>query len=252
MLQAFVIVLREGFEAFLIVAIILSYVRKRAEKWLESAVYWGIAFSVMASGALGYLLREGVNQSFWEGVLGVATILMVGSLVIHMWRVGPRMKSKMENKLSGMTSQASRWAAFSGVFLFTLLMITREGMETVVMLIQVRNGRFTSGILLGLFTAAVLSYAWTRFSHLIDLKRFFQVTGLFLLLFLVQVGIYSIHEFSEAGVLPHSEAIHIATERFSPVGIYGKWFSLAIVIFCAVWLLGAWIRDRLRATPLDR
>lgn len=246
MLQAAIIVLREGFEGFLIVAIILSYLRKSAEKWLEPAVYWGILVSIITSAGLGYLLREGVNQSLWEGVLGVATIVMVGSLVIQMWRIGPRFKSNVEAKLFKVSSRASRFAAFLGVFLFSVLMITREGMEMAVMLIQVRQGRFTTGVLLGLVAAAALSYAWTRFSYLIDLKRFFKVTGIFLILFLVQVGIYSIHEFSEARVLPNSDAIHNATEMFSPVGLYGKWFSLAIVTITLVWLIGAWILDRLQ------
>ena len=125
-------------------------------------------------------------------------------------------------------------------------MITREGMETVVMLIQVREPRFVTGLFLGTAAAITLSYAWTRFSYLINLRLFFQVTGVFLLLFLIQVGIYSVHEFSEAGILPNSEAIHIATERFSSVGLYGKWFSLLITVASGLWLLGAWIADRCR------
>ena len=246
MLQAFIIVLREGFEGFLIVAIILAYLKKSAEKWLEPAVYWGILVSVITSAGLGYLLREGVNQSLWEGVLGIVTIIMVGSLVVQMWRVGPRFKSDVEAKLFKVSTRASHAAAFLGVFLFSVLMITREGMEMVVMLIQVRQGRFTTGIFLGLAAAAALSYAWTRFSYLIDLKRFFKVTGIFLMLFLVQVGIYSIHEFAEARVLPNSEIIHNATEIFSPAGLYGKWFSLAIVTVTLTWLIGAWILDRFK------
>ena len=70
-----------------------------------------------------------------------------------------------------------------------------------------------------------LRWAGPSFGHLINVKRFFQVTGIFLLLFMVQVGIYSFHEFSEAGLLPNSEVLHHATEKFSPDGLYGKWFS---------------------------
>lgn len=246
MLQALIIVLREGFEGFLIVAMILSYLRKSAEQWLLPAVYWGIVVSIIASAGMGYLLREGVNQSLWEGVLGVVTIVMVGTLVIQMWRMGPHLKSEVEHKLFKFSSRASQLAAFWGAFFFTVLMITREGMEMVVMLIQVRQGRFITGIVLGLVAAIALSYLWVRFSHLINLKRFFKVTGIFFLLFLVQVGIYSIHEFSEAGILPNSEAIHVATEQFSQAGVYGKWFSLLIVVTCAVWLIVGWIADRLK------
>ncbi len=244
MLQAFIIVLREGFEGFLIVAIILSYLKKTADKWLIPAVYWGIGFSILASALLGYLLREGVHQSLWEGILGVVTIVMVGSLVFQMWRVGPRFKSDVEKKLFKASTKTSRTAAFLAVLLFSVLMITREGMEMVVMLIQVRQGRFITGMFLGMLAAATLSYAWVRFSYLINLKRFFKVTGIFLVLFLFQVAIYSFHEFSEAGIFPNSTFLHNATEQFSPVGLYGKWFSLLVVLPCIIWLIVGWISDR--------
>ena len=246
MLQAFIIMLREGFEGFLICAIILAYLRKCGDEWLMPAVYWGVLVSVLVSAALGYVLRDGLHMELWEGILGVVTIILVGSLIIQMWKMGSRIKSDMENKLQSVSSQKSKPAVYWGIFLFTVLMITREGMETAVMLIQVRQGQFVLGAVLGTLAAAALAFAWTKFSALIDLKRFFQVTGIFLLLFLVQVAIYSIHEFSEAGILPNSDWIHIATEQFSPDGLYGKWFSLLIVATCAVWLLFGWISDKSR------
>lgn len=246
MLQTFIIILREGFESFLLVAVILAYLRKTGQKWLAPAVYWAIAVALAVSAALGYVLLQGVNQSFWEGVLGLAAIIMVGSLVIHMWRTAPHLKKKMEQRLDKVSSGASRVAAFLGVFLFTVLMISREGMETALMLLQVHDGQILSGALLGLTAAALLAWAWARFGHLINLKRFFQVTGVFLLLFMVQVAIYTFHEFAEADVFPNSEALHAATEKFSPDGLYGKWFSLLMVIGCAVWILGAWLVDRVR------
>jgi hypothetical protein len=66
---------------------------------------------------------------------------------------------------------------------------------------------------------------------------------------MVQVGIYSFHEFSEAGLLPNSELLHAATEKFSPDGVYGKWFSVLMISICALWLLGAWLIDRMKAPP---
>jgi high-affinity iron transporter len=169
---------------------------------------------------------------------------MVGTLVIHMWRTGPRLRERMHHRLGEMSSRTSR-AAFAGVFLFTFLMITREGMETALMLMQVREQLLT-GALLGLCAAGLFAWGWMQFAHLINVRRFFQVTGIFLLLFMAQVGIYSFHEFSEAGLLPNSEVLHAATEKFSPDGIYGKWFSLVMISFCALWLLGGWLLDRLR------
>jgi high-affinity iron transporter len=269
MFSSFIIILREGFESFLLVAVILSYLRKAELKWLYSAVYVGIALALAASTGLGYVLKYGVeettltrlfgeslgyyinhflaNESLREGVLGLVAIVMVATLVIHMWRTGPKVREKMQQRLSAVSSHTSRAAALLGVFLFTFLMITREGMETALMLLQVRDPRLVSGALAGLAAAAVLAGLWARLGHLINVKRFFQVTGIFLLLFMVQVAIYSFHEFAEAGLLPNSEVLHAATEKFSPDGLYGKWFSLVMIGICATWLAGAWLVDHLRS-----
>lgn len=270
MLNSFIIVLREGFESFLLVAVILAYLKKSGQGWLNIVVYAALALGLSASAGLGYLLATGVddarivqvfgesaggyvsqffaNEALREAVLGLIAMVMVGTLVIHMWRAGPKLRERMHQRLGQMSSRTSRLTAVAGVFLFTFLMITREGMETALMLMQVRNSQLVTGALLGLASAILFALAWTRFSHLINLKRFFQVTGVFLLLFMVQVGIYSFHEFSEAGLLPNSDALHEATEKFSPDGLYGKWFSLLMVSVCALWLMAGWLLDRLKVT----
>jgi len=266
MLNSFIIVLREGFESFLLVAIILSYLRKSGQKWLVSPVYLAIFLGLSASAGLGYLLRVGVdesafqnslgetwggyvgqffaNESLREGTLGVVAIVMVGTLVVHMLRSGGKVRERMQQRLTSMSSRTSRITAIAGVFLFTFLMITREGMETALMLLQIRDQQMIGGALLGLGAALLFALSWARFGHRINVKRFFQVTGVFLLLFMVQVGIYSFHEFSEAGLLPNSEMLHTATEKFSPDGLYGKWFSPLMVAVCGLWLLGGWLVDR--------
>jgi high-affinity iron transporter len=268
MLNSFIIVLREGFESFLLVAVILSYLRKAGQKWLTSAVYVAIAIGLCVSFAVAYVLKNGIsdstleqtfgatlgayvgqffgNEALREGVLGVVAIVMVGTLVIHMWRTGPKIQQRMREHLSRVSSTSSRVAAVVGVFLFTFLMITREGMETALMLIQIRDPRLINGAVLGVVAAALFAWCWARFAHLINVKRFFQVTGIFLLLFMVQVAIYSFHEFAEAGLLPNSEVLHNATEKFSPDGLYGKWFSPLMVTLCGLWLFGAWLIDRAR------
>ena len=246
MLQAFIVVFREGFESFLIVGVILAYLRRIGQSRLVPAMYWGIAASVLASAGLGYMLSRGVNEALWEGVFGVVTIVLVGSLVIHMWKAGAQMKRDMENRLTRISSRASKRLAFAGVFFFTLVMITKEGMETVLMLFQIHDPKLVTGVVLGVLGATAISWAWVNFGHLINVKRFFQVTSIFLLLFMVQIAIYSFHEFSEAGVLPNSQVLHEATEPLSPTGIYGSWFSTIAIGACAVWLIGAWISDTVK------
>ena len=268
MLQSFIIILREGFESFLLVAVILSYLRKSGQRQLAPAVYWAIGVALAVSGGLGYLLFEMQtghsewierylgqtlagflgNESLREAVLGLVAIAMVLSLVIYMWRTGPKLKQRMEERLGQVSVRRSGWAAFAGVFLFTVLTVSREGMETALMLLQVRSPRLIWGALLGLAAAIGLAWAWAQFGHLINVKRFFQVTGIFLLLFMTQVAIFTFHEFAEAGLLPNSEALHAATEKFSPDGLYGKWFSVLMISVCAFWLLIGWLKDRLKPT----
>ena len=266
MLNSFIIVLREGFESFLLVAVILSYLRKSDQRWLSPVVYVAITLALAVSAGLGYLLNTGVdgavlegtfgvtlggyvnqffaNEALREGVLGVIAIVMVGTLVVHMWRTGPKIQSKMRERLSAMSSKSSRIAAIAGVFLFTFLMITREGMETALLLMQVRDPRMINGALLGILAAGAFAWGWARWGHLINVRRFFQVTGIFLLLFMVQIAIYSFHEFAEAGLLPNSDMLHEATEKLSPDGLYGKWFSLIMIGACGLWLFAAWFMDR--------
>ena len=268
MLNSFIIVLREGFESFLLVAVILSYLKKSDQRWLSPAVYVAITLALAVSVGLGYLLNTGVdsavlenifgftlggyvnqffaNEALREGVLGVVAILMVGTLVVHMWRTGPKIQARMRERLSAVSSKSSRIAAVAGVFLFTFLMITREGMETALLLMQVRDPRMINGAVLGIVAAGAVAWGWARFGHLINVRRFFQVTGIFLLLFMVQIAIYSFHEFAEAGLLPNSDMLHEATEKLSPDGLYGKWFSLIMIGACGFWLFGAWFMDRAR------
>jgi high-affinity iron transporter len=271
MLNSFIIVMREGFESFLLVAVILAYLRKSGQKWLTSSVFVAIVLALAASAGLAYVLNSGVddatvqsmfgsfiggyisqffgNEALREAILGAIAVVMVGTLVIHMWRHGPKVQQRMRERLSAVSSKRSRVAAVAGVFLFTFLMITREGMETALMLMQVKAPNLISGALLGLLAAVAFAFGWARFGHLINVRRFFQVTGIFLLLFMVQVSIYTFHEFSEAGLLPNSEFLHEATEKFSPDGLYGKWFSPIMIGICALWLLGAWLIDRRKTTP---
>jgi len=243
MLQALIIVFREGFESFLTVAIIFSYLEKTGRNFLRPAVWWGIAVSVAASFGLGYLLQS-INQPLWEGVLGIVAAVLVASFVIHIWRIAPTMKRDMETRLEQRASGPWAWI---GVFGFTLLMITREGMETALMLIQVRQGQFWLGCALGLAAAAAMSWLWAHYGHRINVKRFFQVTGLFLLLFTIQIVFYAIHEFSEAEILPNSEAIHLATEPYSADGRYSMYILFGMIAICALWLTGVTLLDRARA-----
>lgn len=244
MLQAFIILLREGFEAFLIVAIMLAYLRRSTRPSLVAAVYAGAAASVFASVGIGLLMRRGARLPLWEGIFGLLALPLVVGLVIHMHRIGPLLKGRIEKHIEHTIAVPSTFAAASGVFACTLLMITREGMETTLLLFQVRGG-LLGGALLGLAGALGMAWLWSRVGSAIDLRRFFQVTGAFLILFSIQIAITAFHELAEAGVLPNSAMLHAITEPYGPEGVYGRWLSFGMVGVPAVWLMGVWMREHL-------
>jgi high-affinity iron transporter len=251
MLQAFVITLREGLEAFLIVAISLAYLRKTGRAALVPAIHWGIAASVALSVGAGLLLARARNQSLWEGVLGIGAAFLVASLTVHMWRAGRSMKREIEGKLEASSGKIGA-AAFWGVFSFTLLMITREGMETAMLmnalLFQVKALNITAGAIGGTLAAAFIAFLWSRYGHRVNLARFFQVTAIFLLVFVVQLFIYGFHELAEANVLPNSQLLHGATEPYGPDGVYGHYLTYLLVALPLAWLAVSSVFNRERRT----
>ncbi len=242
MLQAFVVTLREGLEAFLIVAISLAYLTKTGRQGLIPAVRWGILASIGVSIAAGLLLAQAANQALWEGVLALVAAALVASLIVHMWRAGRHLKKNIEGRLEAASNRTGKagMAAFLGVFGFTLLMITREGMETALLmnalLFQVRSVDIISGAFAGTLVAAFIAWLWTRYGHRVNLARFFQVTAVFLLVFVVQLVIYGVHELTEANIFPNSQPWHDATEPYGPDGIYGQYLTYLLVVLPLGWL----------------
>jgi high-affinity iron transporter len=251
MTQAFVITLREGLEAFLIVAISLAYLRKSGRLELIPAVRWGIAVAVALSVGAAFLFQQAKNQALWEGVLAIAAAVSVASLTVHMWRTSRRIKRDIEGHLHDSTLKTGR-SAFLSVFGFTLLMISREGMETALLmgtlLFQVKSASVVGGAVLGTSLAAGTAWLWSRYGHRVNLGLFFQVTAVFLLVFVVQLLIYGFHELTEAGMLPYSEPLHWATEPYGPDGRYGQYLSYLLVMLPLGWLIVSSLMSR-RAAP---
>jgi high-affinity iron transporter len=249
MLQAFVITLREGLEAFLIVAISLAYLRKSRRHELVPAVHWGIATAIVISIAAAFLFQRAANQALWEGLLAIAAAISVASLTVHMWRTAKRIKGDIEGHLRSSTLKTGA-AAFAGVFAFTLLMITREGMETALLMgtlffqSQIRSMSVVAGATAGTVSAALVAWLWSRYGHKVNLGLFFQVTAVFLLVFVVQLLIYGFHELTEANIFPYSQPLHWATEPYGPDGQYGQYLSYLLVVLPLGWLLVSSVMPR--------
>ena len=166
-------------------------------------------------------------------MLAIVAAVSVTTLIIHMWRTGRRIKANIEGRLESSAERAGR-AAFLGVLGFTILMITREGMETALLmntlLFQMSNAALLAGAIAGTIAAAGVAWLWSRYGHRVNLARFFQVTAVFLFVFVVQLLIYGFHELTEANIgIPNSEALHWATEPYGPDGIYGQYLTYLLV-----------------------
>jgi len=247
MLQMLVITMREGIEAFLIIAIMAAYLKKTGRHALLPAVWWGVGTAVMLSVGVSFLFREADNKPLWEGVLALLAAIMVASMVIYMWRAARHLRTDIGAKLEAAAIKPGMGAVI-GVFAFTLLMITREGMETALLIgtlmFQTDSRDMFAGAVIGVLLAALLAWAWSRYGHRVNLARFFQVTAVFLMVFVVQLFVYAFHEFTEANVLPiNNEYWHIATEPYGPEGVYGQLLTYFMVLLPAAWLLYSVLHD---------
>jgi len=239
MLQAFVITLREGLEAFLIIAISLAYLRKSGRRELISAVHWGIGLSVLLSIGAAYLFQQASNQALWEGVLAIAAAVSVATLTVHMWRTAKKIKSEIEGHLRTSAEKTGN-AAWMGVFLFTLLMISREGMETALLmgtlLTQVQAMTIVGGAIAGTLASAAIAMLWSRYGHRVNLSLFFQVTAIFLFVFVIQLVVRGVHEMSEQAMLPYSAYLHDMTESWGPDSTFGHLLTYLLVLLPLAWL----------------
>lgn len=206
MFQSFVITLREGVEAALIIGIVLSHLRKTGREAWGRIVYLALAAAVAASLVGAYVLsRVEINQEALEGWLMLAGAIFVASMGVWMWRTGKRLKREIETRLAQLAARPSRGAVL-GLFTFVFLMVFREGVETVLFLaaVSLRTSdllNFMGGIL-GLAAAVGLGVTLFKGALKVDLRKFFAVTTLVLLLVALQLLISGVHELSEARILP--------------------------------------------------
>ncbi len=252
--QMLLVTLREGIEMFLIVAIAATYLRKSGRAALLSAVGWGTATAIAASVVLGTWLAEVAVLPKWEALLALVAAVLVISMVIYMLKAAKHLRRDIGARLEAAAVRTGR-GAWLGVFLFVVLMVTREGMETAFITAslfrQTDTAHFALGAFGGLGLATALAWAWVRYGQLVNLALFFKVTSVFLLLFALQLVIYSFHEATEANLLPLDNAYwHLATEPYGPEGQYGALLTYLLVFVPAAWLVFAALKTRLaRMSP---
>src|SRR6201982_2917376 len=205
MLQAFIVTLREGVEAALIVGITLAYLAKIGRNDLRRSVFTALGGAFVGSIRVAVLIsRFQLNEDIVEGWVMLAAAFFVITMIIFMMRTGKKMKGEIEGKLESLASGSS----CIGVFLFVFLMVMREGAETVLILagVTLNSTELMTfiGTLLGVLAAVTFGVMFVKGSVRINLQKFFRVTTVIMFLVAVQLLISGLHELSESGVIASS------------------------------------------------
>jgi high-affinity iron transporter len=186
--ESFLIAVREGFEAALIVAIVLAFVRRQAPEQAR-AVWIGAACAVAVAAAVGLVLHvtvdglEGDARQRTFAVICVAAAGLLTWMIFWMRRHARSLKGELEGRAGAALATGSR----VGLALVAFAAVAREGLETALFLLSTTSandgGAIAAGTLLGLTVAAALGVAVYHGSRHIDMRRFFLVTGALIILF---------------------------------------------------------------------
>jgi high-affinity iron transporter len=210
MLQAFIITLREGVEAALIVGITLAYLAKIGRNDLRKAVYAALGAAFLGSiGVAVVISRLNWNEDVFEGWIMLAAAFFVITMVIFMMRTGRKLKGQIEGKVGLLAGLGAEKDAWIGLFFFVFLMVLREGAETVLILsaVSLNSTELMSflGTLLGVIAAIAFGVMFVKGSVRINLQKFFRVTTAILFLVALQLVVAGLHELSESGVIASSK-----------------------------------------------
>jgi high-affinity iron transporter len=213
---AFIITLREGIEAALIVSILLAYLRQLGRQDLSRTVWWGTALAFLVSFGVGTVIFvigaefEGRAEEIFGGLLTLTAVGVLTWMIFWMRRQGARIKSELREKVN-----VALVAGGGALAALAFVAVLREGVETALFLFAAAEGTAVAsgsvasqliGAFLGLALAIVLAVLLYRGAIRMNLGSFFRLTGLILIV--VAAGLFAsgIHELQEAGWFPFLEA----------------------------------------------
>ncbi|MGE0407370.1 MAG: Fe-S-containing protein [Candidatus Korobacteraceae bacterium] len=235
MLEAFIITLREGVEAALIVGITLVYLRKigrpELRSWVFSALFSALATSVVLAAVIS---RLGLDQEAFEGWIMLTAAFFVITMIVFMARASKRLKGDIEGRVGELASAGSRF----GLFAFVFLMILREGVETVLILsaVSLNTTELLSllGTLAGVALSVLFGVSFVKGSLRVNLRKFFGFTTVFLIFVAIQLVVSGLHELSERGIIP---ATRQSMAIIGPIVRNDFFFFVTILALAALMIL---------------
>lgn len=208
MIPGFLLALREGLEAALIVGIVLGVLNRTRHEELKPTVWWGTISAIVVSlvaAAILYLVGVSFEGKAEEAFEGLTMLLAAGVLTWMIFWMQHQSRNIGAN-LEAEVRQAARQYSKRALFLIAFLAVVREGIELALFLTATSFATGAQqtiiGALLGL--GAVTLLAWMLFSSLVKLniRRFFQITSISLVLFAAGLVAHGVHELNEAGWIP--------------------------------------------------
>ncbi|UXZ94684.1 FTR1 family protein [Pseudomonas phytophila] len=215
MLVPFLIMLREGIEAALIVGIIASYLKQTSRgEWMPAVwigVFLAVALALFVGGGLELVSAEfpQKQQELFEGIVGLLAVAILSSMVFWMRKVARSIKHALHESLDAALagSKNQTYALIAMVF----FAVAREGLETVFFLLAVfqqsEGASAPLGALLGLILAVAVGFAIYSGSMRLNLSLFFRWTGLFILVVAAGILANSVQALHEAGVWNHLQTV---------------------------------------------
>ncbi|WP_423459247.1 iron uptake transporter permease EfeU [Ottowia sp. VDI28] len=215
MLVPFLIMLREGIEAALIVGIVASYLAQSGRRDFMPAVWVGVllatALSLFAGAGLQLVAAEfpQKQQELFEGIVGLIAVAMLTSMVFWMRKTARSIKGQLQHSIDKALGQGDgqAWALIGMVF----LAVAREGLESVFFLLaifqQSSGWEAPVGALAGILVSVGIGYGLYSGGIRLDLRRFFRLTGLFILLVAAGLLASVLRKFHEAGIWNHLQAV---------------------------------------------
>ena len=197
MIDSFLIALREGLEAALIVGIVLVSLGRSGRSHLVRFVWTGVGLAVALSFAAAVALDEWkVSQEGFEGVLLLTSAVFVVTVIVWMSRTARHLREDIETRVETYTHR-SGFGAGMGLGAFVFLMVLREGAELALILraveLSTRGAATWIGTLLGLAGAVTVGLFFFKGTLRIPLGRFFAVTSWILVIVAVQLGLTGVH-----------------------------------------------------------
>ncbi len=203
-LSALLLALREGIEMALVVGIVLAYLSQtgtmRAARWVWAGTAAAAGVSLAFLGVLNALNAEfeGATEQIFEGTTMVLAAIFLSWMILWMLRNARHLKGELHR---GVEAALARGGAAWALFLLVFFAVVREGVELALLLFAAPGEGKLLGTILGLAGAIGVGVVIYAFGRSIDLRSFFRVTSILLVLFAAGLVSHAAHEFAEAGVL---------------------------------------------------